>query len=458
MSRRDRDRTPLPDRPVTVTVDGFTHGGEGVARVEGKAVFVPGTLPGERVRIQVTDDRARWARARLIEVVDASPDREEPPCPYVPECGGCDLQHAHPPAQRALKTRVVREQLARLGGVEDPPVLDCRAVGPDTGYRAQARMHAAEDGRLGFHRAASDEVVPVDRCLVLTAGAQALRTRIGDATGAAEVRFRGVEADGPGAAVLTPGPGPLDLPGGSFDLLLAQPDGSTVAMRGDGEIEVEVDGLVYHVPAISFFQPGVPAAAALRAEVLTAAGDLTGALTWDLYAGVGLLSLGLARAGAQVVAVEGDAAAAAAAERNAQRNGLNLEVVADAVGPVVRRAATAHGSSHGATAVPDPAALVAPDPARDRTGAPGAGPARALEPPDVVVLDPPRTGAGERVIADLTALDPAAIVYVACDVAALARDTRHLAVGGYTLRRAAPLDLFPMTHHVEVVATFVPTR
>ncbi|TVR26389.1 MAG: hypothetical protein EA387_02555 [Nitriliruptor sp.] len=160
-----------------------------------------------------------------------------------------------------------------------------------------------------------------------------------------------------------------------------------------------------------------------------------------------MLSLGLARAGAEVLAVEGDAAAVAAARRNAELNGLPLDARDEAVGSLLRRAVrtstgvggTGDGSGAGAGADADT----------------GAG-ARPLDPPDVVVLDPPRTGAGEQVIADLVALQPAAIVYVACDVAALARDTRHLAVGGYRLRRAAPLDLFPMTHHVEVVATFSP--
>ncbi len=447
MSRRDRNRSPLPRGPQLVTVDGFTHGGEGVARLQGKAVFVPGTLPGEVVRVQVEDDRARWARARLLEVVEASPDRVTPPCPYVPDCGGCDLQHATPAAQRRLKTRVVREQLTRLGGIEDPPVLWCRAVGPDLGYRTQARLHAAPDGRLGFHRAGSNEVVPIERCLVLGEGAQRAREEIGDRTGASEVRLRRFTPEGRGAVVLTPGPGPLELPGGDIEVLLAQPDGSTVAMRGDGEVEVEVDGLRFRVPALSFFQPGVPAAEALLGEVVAAAGAIEGALVWDLYAGVGLLSLGLARAGAEVLAVEGDAAAVAAARRNAELNGLPLDARDEAVGSLLRRAVrtstgvggTVDGSGAGAGADADT----------------GAG-ARPLDPPDVVVLDPPRTGAGEQVIADLVALQPAAIVYVACDVAALARDTRHLAVGGYRLRRAAPLDLFPMTHHVEVVATFSP--
>jgi 23S rRNA (uracil1939-C5)-methyltransferase len=452
VSRGRAHPAPLPRDPQLVKVDGITHGGEGVARVRGKAVFVPGALPGELVRLQVIDDRTRWARAQLLEVVEPSPGRVVPPCPFVPECGGCDLQHAAPDTQRALKTRIVREQLQRLGGVSDPPVLACRAVGSDVGYRAQARLHAAPDGRLGFHRAGSNEVVPVDRCLVLTPGAQQLREQVGDTTGATEVRLRRFTSTGGGAAVLTPGPGPLELPGGDFDLLLAQPDGSGVAMRGDGDIEVEVDGLCFEVPALSFFQPGVAAATALLHEAVEAAGSIDGALTWDLYAGVGLLSLGLARAGAEVVAVEGDAAAAAAARRNAELNGLPLDVRHQPVGPLLRQAA------RGASGTPQDEPSTGP--VEGASTAPveraSSGPARPLDPPDVVVLDPPRTGAGEAVIGDLCTLAPAAIVYVACDVAALARDTRHLVANGYRLRRAAPLDLFPMTHHVEVVATFTP--
>jgi len=430
VSRSGNRPPPLSREPVTVEVDGITHGGEGVTRLEGKAVFVPGALPGEQVTIRVVEDRKRWARAALLEVVTPAADRADPPCPYVPDCGGCDLQHVTPAGQRVLKTRIVREQLTRLGRVEDPPVAPCRAVGPDLGYRAQARLHADEHGHLGFHRAASTEVVPIEQCLVLTSGAQALRDEVGDATGASEVRLRRFTADGHGAVVLTPSPGPLELPGGEADLLLTQPDGRTVAMRGDGGIEVEIDGLGYQVPAMSFFQPGAEAAAALLSEVVAAAGPVDGALVWDLYAGVGLLSLGLARAGAEVVAVEGDALATDAAVRNADRNGLHLEVRTEAVARFLRRAAGATPAGPG-TAPPDP--------------------------PDVVVLDPPRTGAGAAVLTDLAALAPAAIVYVACDPAALARDTRTLTDLGYRLDRAQPLDLFPMTHHVEVVASFLPS-
>lgn len=431
MTRKD-----LPSGPIDATIDGFTHGGEGVARVEGKAVFVPGTIPGERVRLEVVDDRKRWARGRLVEVLDASADRVEPPCPYVPDCGGCDLQHVAPDAQRALKTRVVREQLQRLGRVEDPPVRDTLAVGPDIGYRTHAQMHADPQGRLGFHRVSSHDVVPVDRCLVVTDEVQALRDAVGDGSGADEVVLRAHGRTGAAVVELTPGPGTLEPPAGDFDLVLTQPDGAVIALRGDGRLTEVVDGRTYGFDATSFFQVTTEGAEAIVAAVMDAVGDVSGALVWDLYAGVGLLSLPLAAAGAEVVAVEGYAPAAEHARANAAANHLDVQVVTSEVARMVRRAARGEPVDNEVESADD------------------AAPAPAPDPPDVVVLDPPRSGAGEGVARDLARIGPAAIVYVACDVAALARDTRVLTEHGFRLRDALPLDLFPMTHHVEVVATF----
>ena len=416
----------------TAAVDGFTHGGEGVARVDGKAVFVAGALPGEEVELRITEDQDRWARAEVVTVVTPSPDRVTPPCPVAGTCGGCDLQHASRDAQVRLKTRVVREQLERLGRFEDPPVLPGRAVGPALGYRAHARLHAADDGRLGFHAAGTNDVVPIQHCPVLTEPANALLRRVGTGTGAVEVELRadGIAPDGnpaDGVVVLTPGPGALDVPDGEHDLLLRQPedvDGAasgTVAMRGDGILDVEVAGLTYTLPTSGFFQVSAAAAEALVAEVLQAAGEVAGRLVWDLYAGVGLLALPLARAGAEVLAVEGNAAAAAAARVAAGENGLQLRVEEGDVHEALRD--------------------------RAREG--------VLDLPDVVVLDPPRTGVGREPLRDLAALAPPRVVLVACDPASLARDARALADEGYRLERVQPLDLFPMTHHVEAVATFV---
>jgi len=436
--RSEPAHVPLSREPIEVVIDGFTHGGEGVARIEGKAVFVRGTIPGERVVVRVVDDRARWARAELVEVVEAGPDRVVPPCPFVPDCGGCDLQHIAPDAQRRLKTRVVREQLARLAGLDrtllDTIVTECRAIGPDTGYRNHARVHAGADGRLGLHREGSHDVVPIDVCLVLSPGAQRVREAIGDDSGAAEVAVRA--AGERGVAIVAPGPGALTLPdeddAPSIDLVIEQPQGATIALRGDGVLTHHVAGIALtHGPG-SFFQVNDAAPAALTSEVMTAAGDVTGALVWDLYAGVGLLSLPLARAGAEVVAIEADATAVLAARENARANGLDLEVVASTVDAFTGKAAAAAAGGLGPTLVP---------------------PELPLDAPDLVVLDPPRAGAGTQVIADLVALAPPTIVAVSCDVAAFARDVRDLVAGGYVLESVVPLDLFPMTHHIELVAT-----
>ena len=194
-----------------------------------------------------------------------------------------------------------------------------------------------------------------------------------------------------------------------------------MALRGDGILDVEVAGLTFALPTSGFFQVSTHAAEALVAEVLEAAGEVDGRLVWDLYAGVGLLALPLARAGAEVLAIEGNPAAVAAARVNAEENELAITVEEGDVHEALRD--------------------------RAREG--------VLDLPDVVVLDPPRTGVGRGPLEDLAALAPPRIVLVACDPASLARDARVLAGAGYRLDRVQPLDLFPMTHHVEAVATLV---
>jgi 23S rRNA (uracil1939-C5)-methyltransferase len=449
----------LPRTPLETTVDGFTHGGDGVARVDGKAVFVPGALPGERIRIRVVEDRRRWARADLLDVVVPADERVTPPCPHAADCGGCDLQHVTPTGQLALKTRVVREQLERIGRLDDPPVEDCLAVGPALGYRSLARLHGDTAGRLGFHRHRSTEVVPIDRCPVLTPGAQSVRDDLGDRPGVVTAAVHATST-GDRAIVVTTDAGAPDLADLPPDLEVVVRTGAEDrpgrrAVRGMGTVTERVTGLDFTVSAGGFFQANVAGAAALVDAVLTDVaialsiagplatpgdghhgdgghdaatpvppGVLAGITAWDLYAGVGLFSLPLARAGAHVVAVEvvGDAVAHLGA--NAARAGLAARVpgITGDVGRVL-----VDGIAH-----PDVSAAA----------------------PDVVVLDPPRTGAGPDVVAALAEHAPAGIVYVACDPAALARDARALAAAGYRLERARPFDLFPMTHHVEVVARF----
>jgi tRNA/tmRNA/rRNA uracil-C5-methylase (TrmA/RlmC/RlmD family) len=407
---------------IEVIIDGFAHGGEGVGRIDGKVVLVAGALPGERVRVTVVEDHPRWSRAHLDEVLVASADRVTPPCPIATECGGCDLQHVDPAAARALKTRVVREQLARLGGLGDIAhmlVEDCRAVGPDLGYRNHVQLHVAPDGQLGFHRAGSHEVVPVAHCPVASDEVNGLLAVFGPDAGATELAVRAI--GDARTAIVTPGQGAVDLPGSVPTLALRQADGAPVVVRGEARSTVTVAGIALEVPIDAFFQVNMGGAEALVQLVRESAGEVAHRDVWDLYAGVGLLSLPLAADGAHVLAVESFPSAAAALGRSAEALELEVKVLSERVERVTHRAAEG-----------------------DRT----------LETPEIVIADPPRAGLGRRVIADLGRLAPARIVLVACDVASFSRDARDLADAGFRLTRAVPLDLFPMTHHVEIVATF----
>lgn len=395
-------------------IDGWAHGGRGVGRLDGKAVFVSGALPGELVEAEILHHHKRYAEARATRIVEPAEGRVAAPCPFVPDCGGCDLQHAAPWLQRELKTRVVREQLERIGGLTDPAVRPCRVVGPDVGYRSNVQVHADPVGRLGFHRAGTHDVVPIDRCLVATDAVNELLSGVGAAGGAVTI---GLRANGDARTViLEPGPGPVEPPAVDADVQLLQPDGTAVGLRGTGELTETVGEVTYEFGPTDFFQVNVDGATAIIDTVLGVLGDVSGQLCWDLYAGVGLLSVPLALAGAEVVAVESGGSAVAHARRNAEYAGTWIAAEQALVSEFVAR------------------------------------PSHADDPPEVVVLDPPRDGVGRTVCEELADLSVPVIAYVACDPASLARDVRTLADRGYRLVEAIPLDLFPMTHHVEVVA------
>lgn len=393
-------RTHAPAREArveTVHLHGFGHGGEAVGRLEnGKAVFVPFAIPGETVRVRVTDERARWARADLLEVLEASPDRVTPRCPLFARCGGCALQHVAPERRRQLLRQVLVDQLQRIGGLADPPVAPLREAG-DWGYRTSARFALDAQGQVGFRAAKSHAVVPVQACPLLHPRTQALRDDLGEryerpGPEVNELLLRAT-AQGEGATLVT-------LPGGA---------GGTVVER--------VAGMEFRVSPGSFFQQNTAGAEILVELVRHAAGIRAGDTALDLYAGVGLFARALATDGASVVAVEANPSAVADARENLA--GLEAEIW--------------EGTTEEAL-----------DEYDGHT--------------DVVVLDPPRAGAGADVARRVAALSPRVIVYVSCDPAALARDTRALTEAGYGLELATPVDQFAQTAHLEIVAEFRPIR
>jgi len=387
----------------------IAHGGHAVARHQGRVVFVRHALPGERVRVLVTEGRAKdsFLRGDAVEVLEASPERVTPPCPYAGpgRCGGCDFQHVTLDHQRVLKGAVVREQLQRLAGLDVDVVVEALPGTPEQlqGQRWRTRVELAvgSDGRPGLRAHRSHDVVAIDDCLI--ADHRVIDSGVLGTTWTGCTGVDVVAADEPTDAVVVP------LPEQRVPTVVQHV--ATPTWSGS-----------FGVSARGFWQVHPAAAATYSAHLLAELAPQPGERALDLYAGVGLFAAALADAvgpeGA-VLAVEGDAQAVEDALDNVQdlpQVEVRGDDVADAVTALV---------SQGLAA-------------------------------DLVVLDPPRTGAGRDVVEAVAALSPRAVAYVACDPAALARDTAYLAGVGYRLRSLRAFDAFPMTHHVECIAVFEP--
>jgi len=389
-------------------------GGEALARdSEGRVVFVRGALPGERVEAVVTERRKEWARAEVRIVLTASPDRVEPPCPAVAAgCGGCDLQHARPDAQPALKAAMVVDALRRLGGLEDPPVVLAASL-PPVAFRTTIRA-AVVDGRAGLRRHHAHDVVFPEHCLVAHPRLDELLVG-GDFADAKEVTLRVGVATGERMALVDPTVDGVVLP---RDVLVV----GTRAIKAGRRawIHDEVAGRRWRISARSFFQTRTDGAEALVDAVARAGGDaFAGARLVDAYAGVGVfagslmdgvLPDGVGRP-ASAVAVERSSSSVADARQNLE--GLDVRVVKADI----------------------------------EKWSPSAA--------DVVVADPARAGLGRSAVKALASTGAPVIVLVSCDPASFGRDTRLLAGEGFRLEQAELVDLFPHTHHVEVVSRFV---
>lgn len=397
------------DELPVVDVGPVAHGGHCVARLDGQVVFVRHTLPGERVRIRITERSKRFLRADAVEVLEAAPDRVPAPCPYTGDCGGCDFQHVSPAGQRRLLTAVVREQLERLAGLTWDGEVEA-VVPDDLGWRTRVSFTVDEDGRAGLRRHRSHHVVPLDECLIAHPGLPRVLDRTWDA--------ESVEAilSSTGERLLVTDATIPDEVEREVDGVVAV-DGTV--RGGRGALTEQVHDTSMRVSGSGFWQVHPAAATTLVDAVLEAAQLRAGDSVVDLYAGVGLFTSFLADAVGErgtVVSVESDRQAA----RDARRN-LHDRPQVHLVQSTVERAL--------------------------RSG--------QIESADVVVLDPPRTGA-KRAVAGIAALTLRRVVYVACDPAALARDLATFADLGYRLDGLRGFALFPMTHHVECVATLVP--
>ncbi|OMB98481.1 23S rRNA methyltransferase [Mycobacterium sp. NS-7484] len=398
---------------LILTTESAANGGSCVARHEGRVVFVRYAIPGETVRVNVFDERGSYWHAEVVEVLEPSPDRVDPLCPIagVHGAGCCDLAFVEPRAARRLKGSVVANQLSRLGGFtwrdEQTAVAEAVGDGAARGWRTRVRLDTTSDGRAGFHRYHSAELVTDLECgqlpAELTAGLETTRWTPGAHLHAV------LDADGRRHVVQS---GPKTSRTGRR---AAGPKNATRVVEGDYEAVQRVGGREWMLPVTAFWQAHRDAAALYSRLIAEWAELQPGMTAWDLYGGAGVFAAALAQQvgpSGRILTVDTSRAASRTA-RSALGDLPWVSVVTDSV----RRALSAESGR-----------------------------------PDVAVLDPPRTGAGREVLDALAATEVPRIIHIGCEAASFARDVGMYLRHGYTVEDLRVFDSFPLTHHVECIA------
>jgi 23S rRNA (uracil1939-C5)-methyltransferase len=399
---------------MEITIDKIVHGGDGMGRApDGRPVFVPFTAPGERVRVDPLQSHKGFFRARMLAVIEPSPDRVAPRCRHFGECGGCQFQHLNYAAQTRIKEEVLREQLQRLAGIAEPPLRPIRAAPAEWNYRNHVQFTPVGADKLGFFRAGSPSVMTIEECHLPEPRLVDLWKSLDfeNVPGLHQVGFR---AGSDGEMIVfegEPGATPEVSVESSVSAAFVDAEGTAVYLAG-GPLRFEIRGRTFTVSPASFFQVQTALAPVLVETVLDLAAPARGETAFDIYCGTGLFSAFLAERAGRVIGIEASPAAAA-----------DFEINLDEFETVELYAASAEEA-------------LAAIPAR----------------PDLAVIDPPRSGVSAPAMRALLRAAPPRMVMVSCDPATLARDARILSGAGYRLTDLVPIDLFPQTSHLETVS------
>ena len=406
---------------IEIELTTSVYGGDAMGRTpDGRAVFVPFALPGERVRARLVEEKRNFARAELLEVLVPARERILPRCPHFGTCGGCHYQQLDYPSQLHLKTRILRDQLVRIAGIADPPLGAIVPSPSPWNYRNTLQFHLDPQGRFGFQAAGGRGVLAVREChlpepalnafwpgleLEPVPGLERISMRLG-AGDEILLALEGDEMEAPEVSI-------EELP---VSVVYLGPGGSLV-MAGDDAVVMVVLERPFRVSAGSFFQVNTPMAEAMVGHVLGLLDPQPNQVVLDLYCGAGLFSAFLAPLAGAVIGLELSPSACAdfAVNLDDFENVSLYEGAAEDILP------------HLDLRI------------------------------DSAVVDPPRAGLERTALDALLALRPRRLVYVSCDPATLARDAKRLLVGGYQLSRITPFDLFPQTYHIESIALFEPT-
>jgi 23S rRNA (uracil1939-C5)-methyltransferase len=414
---------------LTLTIEALSHGVFGVARTGDGVVLVPDVAPGDVVRARVVAEKKGYREAEVVEIVSPSPVRRTPPCRHLPECGGCTWQHVSYPAQLEAKEALLRDALVRIGGFE-AGALDIRPIVPSAEWAYRHRVTLRVDGeqRLGFYRHRSHRLVEIEECLIADAAvnrALPLAREWLRGVSTAVRRLEIASTGGERVVFVANAEGPFRQDGEYHEKFLrGAPSVAGIVLFGKGwrrsfgkpRIDLAVAPDLAIATEGGFTQVNAEGNRRLIEIVLELADARADDRVLDLYCGAGNLTLPLARRVGSIVGVESDPRSAGDARQNADRAGLtNCRFLVQAAGTATK-ALAAEGERFS-----------------------------------LVILDPPRSGSAD-VVDGFVELEPSRIVYVSCNPATLARDLRRLVDTGFSLGRIQPIDLFPQTYHLEVVA------
>ncbi len=408
-----------------LVLTGLVYGGDALGRLDdGRTVFVPFGLPGERVRIRLLEEKRGFARGELVEIVQAAPERIQPRCRHFGVCGGCHYQHMPYEMQLKAKAEILRDQLRRIGKLENPPVMPTVACPNLWNYRNQVQFHLTEDGKIGYVGAGSNipapTVIPISECHLPEASINMLWPQLlfDQDTGLERISIRAgtddelmlvLESDSPE----TP---ELEIEAGISAVHVFEDN--SIVLAGEDHVTLRVSGLEFHVSAPSFFQVNLAMAEKMVEHVLTnlrtSEIPLSQSTVLDVYCGVGLFSAFLASRCKRLIGVESSPSAC-------EDFGINLDEFSN----VELYEDLAENAL----------------PALDAK-------------PDILLVDPPRAGVERRALDAILRLEPKIILYVSCDPSTLARDAARLVDGGYRLMDVTPFDLFPQTYHIESISRF----
>ncbi|OQY28318.1 MAG: hypothetical protein B6I38_09300 [Anaerolineaceae bacterium 4572_5.1] len=385
---------------------------------DGRAVFIPYALPGEKVNIRLVEDKKRYARAELLEVLEPAPERISPKCPHFTKCGGCHYQHMPYPEQLKAKKATLHDQLTRLGKFQNPPIQDIVPSPAQWNYRNHIQFHLSPEGKLGFLAPRSKRVIPIQECHLpdnlLTALWPVLDLEF--IPGLKRISLRSGEGDEDALLIIESSePQPsfefnVDIP---LSALYKGPE-NEVLLAGDEFTILEAGGFPFVVSAGAFFQTNIAQAENMVAHLLETL-PLTETTTLvDAYCGVGLFSVFLAPEVEKLIGIEANPIAAEDFMYNLAEF-PQVEFYDSPVGEILPNLEDA---------------------------------------PDVVVVDPPRGGLDSPTLDGILKLRPHTVAYISCDPSTLARDALHLTQGGYTLKQVTPFDMFPQTYHIESISIF----